>query len=302
MFTTTDQFGSCPYDGFYLYADELPKTTFIHRVRGKIRSVHQNPQARRTLGYHRSAGRPAWRHFVSLTIKGVRGALKLMWDPIGQFPGGPMTRIYFNPATTGYDVQQTFNLLATVLDHPRRAQLASLDTKVDVVGTYWRIAAHIYMPYVRFTENWEFPGTLYEGKRTKMAVYQKSGHLDVFRAETEVPNSPEPFTTRVELRQRFRKPRHTLVQFLRGDLVTKNLMRRLRVIDLAQLDDRVLAEEALKLGLTRALREYPTFSNVTLGDLKRLRRRINRIGDRDLYELYQQQATTWHSTFRPPQP
>lgn len=290
MFKLSTAHGLCPYDGFWIHSDELPKASFVANLKPKQRRV----------GLHRLP----WRHFRSMQLRGVPGALKVMWGLRTPYAGAPQTRIYINPSVTGMSANDTLQVLSAIIDTPLAAKLAQLDTKVDVEGAYWRIASHVYMPYVRYDGNWEFIGTAYEGKRTRLTIYQKAGWHDEFPqlVDADDDSAHEPAITRVEIRQRLKKNRPTLLAFLRGDLVETNIMRRLRVVtNLDVLGDRVLAEEALKLGLTRALREYRTFANVTLAEVKRMKACVNDAGTLELYHLYRQQATAWHEQFIPPQ-
>lgn len=299
LFTTTDRFGKWPYDGFWFYAYHPLRPDFIQQHQDKIVPFqpvrHQRQTKRQAL----------WRHSLSLPIAGRENALKFFWDPLDPWEGMPYLRGYFNPSRTGYDAQQTYELMLTALDAPLSALMATLDTKVDLLGNYWWVAAHIYYPYARYIGHADWLpdlGTVYEGKWTRVNMYAKAGDHDTWldqfnRREWEEIEAP---ITRVEIRQRFVKPRPTFGDFLRGAQVEKNKLRYLKVVeDLDQLGDRVLAAEAHeRYGLTRALRQYGEFANVTKADVEAMKELINAIATREIYDLYRPQAEAWHATFR----
>lgn len=306
MFTISNKFGTIPYDGFNIYAYSPPKQDFIKRVQSQIRA----PQPSRFRHTPRTKRQAVWASFVALPIAGREGALKVMWDPlvpVSPLSGRPMplVRVYFNPSTTGYDAQQTYELMLTVLDDPMVALMAILDSKVDVIANYWTVAAHIYYPYARYLDHADWladAGTCYEGKKTRVSIYAKAGDHDrlVDRFSRKEWEDPVPPTSRVEMRERFEKPRPTFGDFLRGALVAKNKLRYLKVVaDLDQLGDRVLAAEAQERGgLTRALREYREFANVSKDDIADMKAHINDISTLEIFDHYRRQAEAWHRTFQ----
>ncbi|HYF91549.1 MAG TPA: hypothetical protein VD969_04805 [Symbiobacteriaceae bacterium] len=301
MFKLSTEYGTVPYDGFYIYAYSLPRPDFIARVQGQVRTA-QPYALRHTPRTRRQA---LWANFVSLPIAGEDGALKVMWDPLDPWSGIPLSRVYFNPSTTGYDAQQTYDLLLTILDDPLSAVMASLDTKVDVEAPYWLVAGHIYYSYARYLGHADWladAGTIYEGKKTRLSIYAKLGEHNERDRWWRERDDEEPVApiTRVEMRQRFVKPRPTFGDFLRGALVETNKLRQLKVVeDLDKLGDRVLAEEAQKRGgLTRVLREYQEFANVSKADIAAMKENINAIATREIFDHYRRQAEVWHRTFR----
>lgn len=228
-----------------------------------------------------------------------------MWDPFIVFRQSmPLTRIYFNPSTTRFTAQQTWELMQTILDDPASAVMASLDTKVDVADKYWEVAAHIYYPYARpneWADIFASLGTIYEGKK-KLTIYPKDGDHDT-QVDQDFPWDDEestPPVTRIEIRQKYKKPKPPFPDFLAGKLMKNNTLRHLRVLeDLDCLQDRVLAEEALAHdGLTRALREYHDFANVAEKDIDKVKARINSMATQEVSAIYLEQARAWHGTFQ----
>lgn len=298
MFTISTAYGTCPYDGFRVYSPRWPRPEFIQEAQ-QLRDVAERRG-------ERWDDEPGWKDFISLPVNGAPGALRVGWGPLRIGRGMPKTMIILNPSTAGLDPNETLALLRWVVDDADQQQLEQLATKLDFEGTVRELDARLYLPRVRAKNVQYGDETHYHGSMqgaTRLKSYDKGKQTGGVADQV----------ARVEMTERFKnvkaRPGHnaerrpTMLEFLRGELVAQNKLRKVAVVDLAAVGDQDLTDLALEVGLTEAMRLAPLPTGGTRGwnrgaNMGWLRRQINANADKDLlFNLYQQQATAWHSQF-----